>query len=164
MNTIPTWITKTTFQCDVTKESYEMKDLYVAWYDKYDEEKSTEMYKMFMLVKQGEGFGLLKNHVDDWSLSHRPLQKVMEENVVLFFTDFMSVDTIHDNGKFKKEVVDAKSWSTLFRRLTIPGYEVARHHLKDAKKMGEFHEYTEFQILQPDVLSNFLRELGLHVS
>lgn len=164
MNTIPTWFAETKFQCDVTKESLGMKDFYVAWYDTYDEETSTEKYKMFMLVKQGEGFRLLKNQVDDWSLSHRPLKKVMEENVVLFFTDFMSLDSIHDNGKFKKEVVDSKSWSSLFRRLTIPGYEVARHHLKDAKKMDEFHEYTEFQILQPDVLSKFLRELGLHAS
>lgn len=134
---IPKWIEETLFQCDITKESYNYRELYVVWYDKIDRENPIRIvsYNHFMLVKQGEGFERIKNTFDGWSLSYRSLEKVLKENVVLFFTDFLVVDSIHSRGKFEKET-NLKSWAELFRRLSIPYYEFARHRLIEAKKDG----------------------------
>lgn len=155
---IPKWIEETLFQCDVTNKSYNYKELHVVWYDKSNRENPirVESYDGFMLVKQGEGFQRIKNNVDGWSLSARSLQQVLKENVVLFFTDFLVVDSIHSEGKFEKET-NLKSWTELFRRLTIPYYELARQRLKEAKQMDDFYNLTEFQLLQTENLSRFIK-------
>jgi hypothetical protein len=157
---IPKWIEETLFQCDITQESYNYKELYVVWYDKIDRENPIRIvsYDHFMLVKQGKGFELIKNSVDEWSLSSRSLEQVLKENVVLFFTDFLVVDSIHSGGNFEKET-NLKSWTELFRRLSIPYYEFARHRLKEAKQMDDFFELTEFELLQTQNLSRFMNSL-----
>lgn len=117
---IPKWIEETLFQCDVTKESYNYKELNVVWYDKIDRENPIRIksHDFFMLVKQGEGFERIKNAFDGWSLSSRSLEQVLKENVILFFTDFIVIDSIHSQGNFEKET-NLKSWTELFRRLSI---------------------------------------------
>lgn len=156
---IPKWIEETLFQCDVTKRSYNYKELHVVWYDKIDKGNQLTImsYDNFMLVKQGE-FQRIKNYVDGWSLSARSLEQVLEENVILFFTDFLVVDSIHSKGDFDKKT-NLKSWTELFRRLSIPYYEIARHRLKEAKQMNDFYDLTEFQLLQPENLSRFINTL-----
>ena len=157
---IPKWIEETLFQCDVTNRSYNYKELNVVWYDKTNRENPIwgKFYDGFMLVKQGEGFQQIKNKVDVWSLNARSLEQVLKENVVLFFTDFLVVDSIHSEGKIEKET-NLKSWTELFRRLSIPHYELARHRLKEAKQMDDFFELTEFELLQTENLSRFIDSL-----
>lgn len=157
---IPKWIEETLFQCDITKESYNYKELNVVWYDKIDRENPIRIvsYDYFMLVKQGEGFERIKNTVDGWSLSSRSLEQVLKENVILFFTDFLVIDSIHSKGDFGKKT-NLKSWTELFRRLSIPHYEIARHRLKEAKQMDYFFELTEFELLQTEKLSRFINSL-----
>lgn len=154
---IPKWIEETLFQCDVTGKSYNYKELQVAWYDKIDEVNSIKFNDSFILIKQGE-FHQIKNEVDGWSLSARSLQQVLEENVALFFTDFLVVDSIHSNGDFDKKT-NLKSLTELIRRLSVPHYEIARHRLKEAKEMDDFYDLTEFQLLQPENLSKFVKSL-----
>lgn len=157
---IPEWIEETLFQCDVTKESYNYKELNVVWYDKIDRENPARImaYDFFMLVREGEGFERIKNTFDGWSLSSRSLEQVLKENVILFFTDFVVIDSIHSQGNFEKET-NLKSWTELFRRLSIPNYEIARHRLKEAKEMDDFVDLTEFQLLQTKNLSRFINSL-----
>jgi hypothetical protein len=155
------WIQEAEFQCDVTKEFFKFTDLHIAWYDKsvITDKETTVYHDNFMLVKQGEGFKKLNNRIgDNWSLSSRPLKTVLEENVVLFFTDFLVVDSIHDKGNFKKET-NLKSWTELFRRLTILNYELARHRLNEAKQMEDFLEFSEYQLLQGANLEKFIKSL-----
>ena len=125
---IPKWIEETLFQCDITKENYSYKELHVVWYDKSERENTIRInsHDHFILVKQGEGFQRIKNNVDGWSLSSRSLEQVLKENVVLFFTDFLVVDSLHNKGNFEKKT-NLNSWTELFRRLSIPHYELARH-------------------------------------
>ena len=158
---IPNWIEGTLFECDITNKSYNYKELNVVWYDKIDtgNPMNTIFYQNFMLVKQGEGFEKIKNYYDGWSLSDRPLEQVLKENIILFFTDFLDVDSIHDKGDLVKKT-DLKSWTELFRRLSIPNYEIARHRIKEAKNMEYFSELTEFQLLQSDVLSKFVNSFN----
>lgn len=159
-NSVPKWLEETLFQCDVTNKSYNYKELHVVWYDKIDKENPImiKSHDIFMLVKQGEGFQQLKNRVDGWSLSSRTLEQVLNENVILFFTDFLVVDSIHSKGKFGKKT-NLKSWTELFRRLSIPNYEIARHRLSEAKNMDDFFDLTEFQLLQTENLSKFINSL-----
>jgi len=154
---IPKWIEHTLFECDITNKSYDYKELNVVWYDKFECENPISIlyYDSFMLVKQGEGFKKMKNDYNGWSLSARSLEQVLSENVILFFTDFLDVDSIHDKGDLVKKT-DLKSWTELFRRLSIPNYEIARHRIKEAKNMEYFCELTELQLLQPDNLSKFV--------
>ncbi len=158
---IPKWIEETLFQCDITKKSYNYKDLNVVWYDKIDRQNSITIvsYDYFMLVKQGEGFERIKNDVDGWSLSSRSLEQVLEETVILFFTDFLVVDSMHNKGELEKNT-NLKSWTELFRRLSIPHYEIARHRLKEAKTMDDFYDLSDFQLLQSENLSKFVKSLG----
>lgn len=158
---IPKWIEGTLFQCDITKKGYNYKDLNVVWYDKIDRENPITIvsYDYFMLVKQGEGFERIKNDVDGWSLSSRSLEQVLKETVILFFTDFLVVDSIHSNGDFENKT-NLKSLTELIRRLSVPHYEIARHRIKEAKEMDDFYDLTEFQLLQSENLSKFVKSLG----
>lgn len=157
---IQDWIKKTMFQCDVTMEHYSYTKLHIAWYDKSVEEdgKTKSLNDKFMLVKQGEGFRKLSKHIDGWSLSSRQLEDVYTENIVVFFTSFLVVNSLHDKGNFENET-NIKSWNQLFRRLTVPYYEKARHRLQEAKQMDDFLELTEDQLLQFDTLASFVRQV-----
>ena len=156
------WIKETDFQCDATNENFKYQDLHIAWYDKsvIKDTKRVIYQDKFMLVKQEEGFRRLDRRMDDnWTLSSQPLEKIFNENVILFFTDLLVVDSIHDKGTFDK-VTNLKSWTELFRRLTIPNYEQARHRLKERKQMDDFSELTEYQLLQAENLDRFMKSLN----
>ena len=157
---IPKWIEETLFQCDSTGEMCSYRELHIVWYDKIDKENPITImsYDSFMLVKRGEGFERIKKDVDGWSLSDISLEQVLKENVILFFTDFLVVDSIHSKGNFEKKT-NLKSWTELFRRLSIPHYELARHRLKEAKEMDDFMDLTEIQFLQTENLSKFINSL-----
>ncbi len=155
------WIKNTKFQCDVTKDYFSYHHLYVAWYDKLvrEDTKTINYTDIFMLTKQNRGFDRPQSLDNEWSLSARPLEMVFSENVLLFFTRFLVVDSIHDKGNFEK-TTNIKSWNELFRRLTIPNYEYARHRLKEAKHMDYFSEMTEFELLQSENLERFYKSLS----
>jgi hypothetical protein len=87
---IPDWFLETEFQCDVTKDYFSHKNLYVGWYELYSKGESKLYTDKFMLVKQGEGFSYLRTHLNEWSLTSLPLERVMNENVELFFTEFLA--------------------------------------------------------------------------
>lgn len=158
---ISEWIAVTDFKCDVTKNFFKYQDLFVAWYEKsVVNETGTIVYQdRFMLVSQEFGFEILQNITDDnWTLNALPLENILNENVILFFTNLLVIDSIHDKGNLDK-VTNLKSWTDLFRRLTIRNYEQARHRLKEALQMDEFIELTEYQLLQASNLDKFIKNL-----
>lgn len=154
------WIKNTKFQCDSTKEYFKYQELDLLWFTKTvkEDQKTTRYFENFSLVKHGASSKILKPNGKDWELNHRKLEKVLQENVVLFFTDILVGDSLHNKGNYEK-VPDLKSWNELFRRLTVPYYEEARHRLKESKQMDDFLFLTEFELLQPKNLSNFIKSL-----
>lgn len=154
------WIKNTKFQCDLTKEYFKYQELELLWFTKVvkEDQKTTCYIERFMLVKHGAYSKILKSFENDWALNSRMLEKVLLENVVLFFTDILVGDSLNNKDTFEK-VTDLKSWNELFRRLTVPYYEEARHRLKESKQMDDFLFMTEFELLQPKRLSKFLKSL-----
>ena len=152
---------KASFQCDVTKTHSDYTKMHVAWYAKLvkNENKSISYNKNFMLVRQGEGFRKLKDYTnDDWMLGDRPLQDIYQGNPTIFFTGLIITDRLYDSKNLEYQT-DLVSWTETLRRLTIPSYEEARHHLEKAKKMSNFCDYVEYQLLQSDVLARFVKEI-----
>ena len=126
-NNIPKWIEETLFQCDSTEQLCSYKELNIVWYGKIDRKNPirVKFHDNFMLVKQGKGFERIKNDVDGWTLSDQSLEQVLKDNLILFFTDFLVVDSTVSKGDFEKKT-NLKSWTELFRRLSIPNYEAER--------------------------------------
>lgn len=162
---IQDWVKKTKFQCDVTKTFSDYTKMHVAWYTELDKEgdKTIAFNKQFMLVKQGEGFDYLEELThDEWILGDRSLIDIYQNNPIIFFTGLLVTDRLHDKKDFEYKT-DLDSWTEILRRLTIPSYEEARHHLVKAKKMSNFCDYVEYQLLQTDVLDRFVKEIKAEI-
>lgn len=158
---IPDWVKETSFQCDVTNKHSDYTKMHVAWYAKLVQNgyKSISYNKNFMLVRQGEGFRRLKDYTNDnWMLGDRPLQDIYQGNPTIFFTGLIITDRLYDNKNLEYQT-DLATWTETLRRLTIPSYEEARHHLGKAKHMSNFCDYVEYQLLQSDVLARFVEEI-----
>lgn len=64
---IPKWIEETLFQCDITKESYNYKELNVVWYDKIDRENPIriKLYDFLFLLRKEKDSNELKTPLMD---------------------------------------------------------------------------------------------------
>lgn len=152
---VPLWITKTSFRCDITNKYCNYSEMHLAWYDKW--EKPTRLRTNFMIVHYTAFKQLENRQQDGWSLNDRTLEEICADNLIVFFSAFIVPDRIHKSDIVYKS--ELSSWIEALRRLTIPKYEEARTYLHMAKDMDEFYDYTEAQLLETKILSKFVKEV-----
>jgi hypothetical protein len=155
------------FECDITHQYYDYKDLILVWYDRHESiEGITYMsYQGFMLVKKDEGLDRMKKNFTDkdgyaWTLSKIPLKKIYDEigNPVIVLSSFLCSDSGDKENRIKK-IIEPYTYQRILRRLTISGFEDIKDSLAEAKNMDNFFDHTDEMLLHQDTIRKFRREI-----
>lgn len=81
------------------------------------------------------------------------------ENKEQYLASFLDLGFMHDsNNGVGCRVVDFKEYANFMRRLTIPNYEEARLHFRDALHDGVIGDENEICIFRPDTLERIIDE------
>jgi hypothetical protein len=155
------------FECDITHQYHDYKDLHLVRYDRQEfiEGINYISYQGFMLIKKDGGLDNIKSNFIDkdgqfWTLSQISLEEIYDKigNPVIVLSSFLCSDS-GDKAKKIKKIIEPYSYQRVLRRLTISGFEEIKDSLSDAKNMENFLDYTDEMLLHKDTIRKFKKEI-----
>ena len=155
------------FDCDITHQYHDYKDLHLVWYDTQEsiEGITYSSYQGFMLVKKDGGLDRMKKDFIDndgqfWTLNQIPLEEIYDKigNPIVVLSSFLCSDSGDKEQKIKK-IIEPYTYQRVLRRLTISGFEEIKDSLSDAKNMDNFLDHTDEMLLYKDTIRKFKKEI-----